>query len=271
MEINDLYKIYEANIKIDNDSNITNNVLIKVGDLVVALYNGREVRGEISAVYENYYHLKGKNGSLKITMDDITEHYPKNRMFDNKVTKKFTEIEQPVESKKSNPHFIKKVNENVTTKEVQREEQKPLLKKKKMIKEVEDEEMKNNPDDQVDLTVTENIKTIGKVIFYKDIKYSEINNMFEKKLLSKETYWYLLTEKQNEIHVVRNNDKGFQIQPFVSTLVGHFLKQDGKLNENFNQIKVKGNNSFSVISNIPQNVHKQLLNSLIGLLSGVKK
>lgn len=260
MNLDDLYKIYQANIKVD-DTRITDNNPIKVGDLVVALYNNREIRGEVSAVYENYYHLKGKNGSLKVTMDDITEHYPKNRMFENKISnKKFSDYT---------------INESAPPQEPEMEEPKPMIKKKKIIKEVEDKEIKNNPDDQVDLTIehneVNNIKTIGKVIYYKEVKYSVINDMFEKKLLSKETIWYLLTEKKGEIHVVRNNDKGFEIQPFVSSLVGHFLKQNGKLNESYNQIKVKGNVNFSVISDIPQNVHKQLLNSLIGLLSGVKK
>lgn len=263
-DLNDLYKIYEANINVDKNPQSSNyDNPIKVGDLVVAMYNGKEIRGEVSAVYESYYHLKGKSGSLKVTMDDITEHYPKNRTFENKSVKKFSEVEQP------------KVNENVPPPPPAKEEQKPLMKKKKMIKEVEEEEMKNSPDDQVDLTIEnnsmDNIKSIGKVVYYKEIKYSVINDMFEKKLLSKETIWYLLTEKQNEIHVVRNNNKGFQIQPFVSALVGHFLKKDGKLNESFNQIKIKGNDNFSVISNIPTNVHHQLLNTLIGVLSEIKK
>jgi len=263
-DLNDLYKIYEANIKVDDTPRSTDNNPIKVGDILVALYNGKEIRGEVLAVYESYYHLKGKNGTLKVTMDDITEHYPKNRTFENKVNKKFSEIESS----------IKKVNENVPDQN-QKEEQKPLLKKKKIIKDFEKEEIKNNPDNQVDLTVEnnimDNVRTIGKVVYYKEIKFSQINDMFEKKLLSREIYWYLLTEKQNEIHVIRNNDKGVEIQPFVSTLVGHLLKKDNKLNESFNQIRIKGNNGFSVISNIPQNVHKQLLNSLIGLLSEIKK
>jgi len=232
------------------------------------LHNGREIRGEVSGVYESYYNLRGKGGSIKVTMDDITEHYPKNRMFENKTpVRKFSEVEQPVKK------VVEQVADDVDD---HPETTKPLMKKKKIIKEVEEEEQKNAPDDQVDLTIEhaepiESFKPIGKVIYYKDMKYSQINDMFEKKLLSKEEYWYLLTEKQDEIHVVRNNDKGFDIQPFVSTLVGHFLKQNGKLNESFNQIKIKGNSSFSVISNIPNNVHKQLLNSLIGLLSGITK
>lgn len=264
-DINELYKIYQANIKVDDTPRTTDNNPIKVGDLVVAIYNNREIRGEVSAVYESYYLLKGKNSSLKVTLDDITEHYPKNRRFENKNVKKFTNIENS------------KINESVSPPpppEQKTEEEKPIVKKKKIIEEFEDNEERNNPDNQVDLTTehqsTDNIKTIGKVVYYKEIKYSQINDMFEKKLLSKETYWYLLTEKQEEIHVVRYNDRGFEIQPFVSALVGHFLKQNGKLNESFNQIKIKGNNNFSIISNIPQNVHKQLLNSLIGLLSGVK-
>lgn len=266
-DINELYKIYQANIKVDDTPRITDNNPIKVGDLVVAIYNNKEIRGEVSAVYESYYLLKGKNSSLKVTLDDITEHYPKNRLFENRNAKKFTDIEK---SNKINECETTPPQENKT-----KSNNKYSIKRKKIIEEFEKDEQRNNPDNQVDLAVENqsfnNIKTIGKVVYYKEMKYSIINDMFEKKLLSKETYWYLLTEKQGEIHVVRNNDKGFDIQPFVSSLVGHFLKQNGKLNESYNQIKIKGNNNFSVITNIPQIVHKQLLNSLIGLLSGVKK
>ena len=94
--------------------------------------------------------------------------------------------------------------------------------------------------------------------------------MFEKKLLSKEDYWYLLTEKENEIHIIRNNQKGFEIQPFANALVVHFLKNKS-INESVKQIKVAGNSNFSVVSNIPPNLRKPMLNSLIRLLSGITK
>jgi hypothetical protein len=252
-ELNDLYNIYRSNIRVDDFPIPENSDTIKVGDILVAYYNNREIRGEVAAVYENYYVLKGKNGSsLKVTMDDITEHYPKNRSF----VKKFTEstIQQQIPQQKRE-------------KPIERVQQKT----KSVIDEGEEEEEKNSPDNSIDLA-TENLKPIGKLMYYRNMKYSQVESMFEKKLLSKEEYWYLLTEKQNEIHIIRNNEKGFQIQPFANALVGHFLKSQNKLiTESYNQIKVSGNSSFSVISNIPQNVHKQLLNSLIGLLSGIKK
>lgn len=232
MELDKLYRLYEANVKIDNSHRIVNNNPIKVGDIVLALYSGREVRGEISAVYENYFNLKGKSGAvIKITLDDITEHYPKNNQFENKALKRFTD---KTDSKK-----VFEENE-----ENEEEEQKPRSverpSKRKIINDYEDEQQKNNPENQVDLTVNEDnrIRKIGKVVFYRDMKFSEVNDMFEKKLLSKETYWYLLTEKQDEIHVVRNNEKGFEIQPFATALVGHFLKQNGKLNEEIGRAHV---------------------------------
>lgn len=261
MELHELYNLYNANIKVE-ELPITENVNpVKVGDILVAIYNSREIRGEVSGVYENYYLIKAKNGgAVKVTIDDVTEHYPKNRAFENKTTiKKFTEAAiAPVPSTQTPPP-------QKTEKPVERVQQK----KKTVIEDEEEETEKNTPDNQVDLTI-ERVKTIGKLIYYKDIKFSDINTMFEKRLLSKEDYWYLLTEKQNEIHVIRNNDKAFEIQPFVNALVGHFLKTskpDRLLNESFGQIKISGNNNFSVVTNIPQNIHKQLLNSLIALLS----
>lgn len=259
INLNDLYNIYRSNIKVDQFPINENNSSIKVGDILVALYNNKEVRGEVSAVYENYYVLKGKNGStVKILIDDVTEHYPKNRAFDNKsANKRFTESV---------------VQQEPQQRDVERVENK----KRKALEEIEEEEVKNHPDEQVDLTVENNalnnIKAIGKMIYYKTVKYKEVNDLFEKKLLSKEDYWYLLNERINEIHIIRNNEKGFQMQPFANSLVGHFLKSQNKLiNESYGQLKVTGNSSFSIISNIPDNIHKQLLNSLISLLSGVKK
>ena len=277
-ELNKLYELYQSNIKVDDTPYSENISPIKVGDILVALYNNREIRGEVAAVYENYYSLKGKNGFIKVTMDDIQEHYPKNRAFENKTVKKFTEIEEPVKPKPVKTTYQQVINESAiqTPPPDQKEEKaagKIQVKKKKVIDEEEERQQENTPDNQVDLTI-EKIKTIGKLMYYKDLKYSEINSMFERKLLSKEEYWYLLTEKPNEIHVIRNNEKAFEIQPFVNALVGHFLKstkKDSLLNESYGQIKVSGNNNFSVVTNIPDNVQKQLLNSIIALLSGIKK
>ena len=260
MELDDLYNIYRANIKMEEVPINENLNPIKVGDILVAIYNNREIRGEVSGVYESHFLLKGKNGSsIKVTMDDVTEHYPKNRQFENKTSvRKFTEA-VTAQPSKVEPKIDK------PTEKVQQ-------KKKRIIEEEEDQEEKNSPDNSIDLAMSEKLKPIGKLIYYKNIKYSEIEGMFEKKLLSKEEYWYLLTEKTNEIHVIRNNDKAFEIQPFVNALVGHFLKSQNKLiNESYGQIKISGNSNFSVITNIPQDVHKQLLNSLISLLSGIRK
>ena len=257
-DLDKLYDIYHANIKVDEYPQTENVNPIKVGDMLVALYGDKEIRGEVSQVFENYYLLKGKSGnSIKVTIDDITEHYPKNRMFESKSIRKFTEsaVQTPPPDEK----------QGGDAKPAERVQQK----KKKVIEDSEEEINKNTPDDQVDLTI-EKIKTIGKLLYYKDVKYSEINSMFEKKLLSKEDYWYLLTEKENEIHIIRNNQKGFEIQPFANALVVHFLKNKS-INESVKQIKVAGNSNFSVVSNIPPNLRKPMLNSLIRLLSGITK
>jgi hypothetical protein len=264
MELNDLYKIYQANIKVDQVPFNENLSPIKVGDILVALYNGREIRGEVSSVYEGYYVLKGKNStSVKITIDDITEHYPKNTSFENRGGfKKLNESFLPP---------VEKTPSSTDSKKNDKQIQKVQSAKKRIIDEQEDDEMKNSPDNQVDLSI-EHVKTIGQLVYYTDVKYSDINKMFEKDILSKNKYWYLLTEKPGEIHVIRNNEKAFQIQPFVNALVEHFLKsQDRMVHESYGKIKVSGNDDFSIITNIPQNVHKELLNSIIGLLSGVKK
>ena len=267
-ELDDLYNIYHANIRVD-DLPITENVNpVKVGDILVALYGGREIRGEVSAVYESHFLLKGKGGSIKVTLDDVTEHYPKNRAFENKTSggmRKFSE--SAAQPDQQVPVTTKPNNVKREEKPVDRMQQK----KRRDIEEEENKDMKNSPDNQVDLSI-ESVKIIGKLIYFTgNVKFKQVENMFEKRLLSKDDYWYLLNEKQDEIHVIRNNDKAFEIQPFANALVSHFLKSQNKLiNESYGQIKVAGNNNFSVISNIPQNVHKELLNNIISLLSGIK-
>lgn len=266
-ELEKLYDIYHANIKVD-DLPITENVNpVKVGDILVALYNGREIRGEVSAVFESHFLLKGKTGAIKVTLDDVTEHYPKNRAFENKSGNSMRKFSESAAQQEQQTPIIKPIKRREES-PVDRSQQR----KRRDIEEEENKDMKNSPDNQVDLSI-ESVKIIGKLVYFTgDVKYKQVESMFEKRLLSKEDYWYLLNEKQNEIHVIRNNDRAFEIQPFANALVGHFLKSQNKLiNESYGQIKVAGNNNFSVISNIPQNVHKELLNSLISLLSGIKK
>lgn len=256
-ELTNLYNIYQSNIKKEDlKENQQNEIFIKVGDIVVASYNEREIRGEVSSVFENKFQLKGKNGTkVNVTIDDIMEHYPKNRQFDRSLIKR-----------ESDESFIDKPVEEVVKKTENKD--KPAEKKKRIIKDFEDEQNKNSPEDQVDLTINENIKIFGKIVKYKNIKYSELENMFEKRILSNDKIWYCLTEKNNEIHIVRHNNIGFKIQPFTVALVDHFLKSKKPINEAmFNQIKVKGNDNFAIVSNVPPKVYGQMLGSLISLLS----
>ena len=235
-DLTNLYKIYESNFNSNQQSNDISP--IKVGDIIVALYENREIRGEVSSLNKNFYFLKGKNGnSIKVTMDDVIEHYPKNVTFESKNKKSIED------------------GKNI------------IAKKKKDLEDSSNQELKNNPDNQVDLTVNENIKKIGKLLYYqKSVKYSQITEMFDKKVLIKENCWYLLTEKDNEIHIIRNNERGFRIQSFTTALIQHFSKAR-PLNESNNQIRIRGNDEFSIISNIPQTSYKNLLEKLIILLS----
>lgn len=246
----ELYKIYESNIKKDNNVNENDMNPIKIGDILVALYNNKEVRGEVSSICEDYYILRGKNGSeLKVTIDNVYEHYPKNRTFENKTSKKLISENQYLDKEET-------INN------------KPVKKTKKNIDEFDKDNMKNSPENQVDLSI-ENIKTIGKVVYYpSNIKHAQIEKLFEKGILSKEKHWYSMTEKENEIHIIRNNDKAFEIQSFINSLISHFLKSQNQLiKENYSKIKVTGNNNFSIISNIPPDIKKQLINNIIGLLT----
>lgn len=254
-ELTNLYNIYQSNIKKEDLREPKNEILIKAGDIVIASHNNKEIRSEVFSVFENKFQLKSKNGTkIYITMDDIIEHYPKNVKFQNfkKESKEDIFIDKPVEETPKKTDIPNK----------------PIDKKRKFVKSFNDNKDKNSPENQIDLTINENVKIFGKVVKYKNIKFSEIENMFEKRILSVDNVWYCLTEKNNEIHIVRHNNNGFKIQPFTVALVDHFLKSNKPINESmFNQIKIKGNDNFAIISNIPQKVYGQILGSLISLLS----
>ena len=110
MTIQDLYKLFE-----DNNLSPTNSVQpqpqqnsqqtsIKVGDIVVASFKNREFRGEVNKVYEKLgveqFDVKVGTTIISVKFDNIMEHYPKNRKFEQKNT--ITEIkpEEITEKKK---------------------------------------------------------------------------------------------------------------------------------------------------------------------------
>jgi len=275
LTIQDLYKIFEDNhlLPISPTPVPINNVYQKqnfmvVGDIVVVQLNNQEIKGEISNIFEKlgieYCEIKVGTSIVKIKFDDIIEHYPKNRTFEKKVNETVlqTQTKKPLiqPQEKSTPKLIE-VNKN-TTKTNQKETP-------KTVENVGDENNKKHPENTNFNEST--VKVIGKITqFSSNLTIKEVVDFLAKQGIDKEKCWYFITEKNNgEIHIIKNNDLGFKIQPFVISFID--LKIKNQLTENKNQIKIVGNNQFSILSNIPKELYDSVKNGLITLLSQSKK
>jgi hypothetical protein len=300
MNIQELYKLFEDNNLspknqfIDQKPQQETTNFIKTGDIVVAQFKNREFRGEVSKIYEktgiDFYDIKVGETIISVKLDNIIEHYPKNRKFDTQIKKENIKKIQPEEIIKED----KKIDIPIQTKQevINKKIPKPIIieenknlkkddiKEKPQIKEeepqkilkdpkkVEKEENDKNPQNK-DFT-SETVKVIGKITqFSGNLKLQEVIDFLAKHGIDKEKCWYFITEKNKEIHLIRNNERGFQMYPFVISFVD--LKIKDKLTESKKQIKIAGNNNFSIISNIPDELYDLTKNSLIALLSQTKK
>lgn len=106
---------------------------------------------------------------------------------------------------------------------------------------------------EIENKIDENTKFYGKVA--KLEKNSSALKFMENIKIPRNKLWYVLVEKQdNELHMVKYNQEGVNANVFVAQLKGHYLKMfedQEKLTELINQIEVKGNDKFSVITNVP--------------------
>ena len=102
-----------------------------------------------------------------------------------------------------------------------------------------------------------NVETFGKVAkFPKNTKASKAYNFLENVKVSKKSIWYIMVEKQdNELQMVKYNVKeGVDLSKFVNELKGYYIKKynkDAKFVEMINNIKVDGNDKYSMVQNIP--------------------
>ena len=297
LSIQDLYKLFE-----DNQLSPSNSVepiikqrqqttnFIKVGDIVVAQFKDQELRGEVNRVYEQvgieFYDIKVGTTIVPIKFDNIIEHYPKNRKFEPEIVHEKKTIQTPIQTQVKTiqtpqPKKVEMVEKPIVLKPTLIEENKnePKDKVKSKVKEeepekvmrtaeeVEEEENNKHPENT---NFNETVKVIGKITqFSSNLKLSEVIDFLAKRGIDKEKCWYFITEKNGELHLIRNNDLGFKIQPFVLSFID--LKIKDKLTESKEQIKIVGNNQFSIVSNIPQELYETVKNGLITLLSQTKK
>lgn len=75
------------------------------------------------------------------------------------------------------------------------------------------------------------------------------------KIPSRNNLWYVLVEKQdNELHMVKYQQEGVNVNQFVAELKGYYIKHfenQEKLKSLIEQIKVVGNDKFSIIKDVP--------------------
>jgi hypothetical protein len=99
-------------------------------------------------------------------------------------------------------------------------------------------------------------KTFGKVI--KLPKNTDVVNFMENVKIARNKYWYIVTEKEvndegKEIHLIKYNQEGINSNTFVSQLKAFYINSttDENMKKMFENIKVVGNDKFSIIKNIP--------------------
>lgn len=109
--------------------------------------------------------------------------------------------------------------------------------------------------DDVDST-DEKVKFYGKVAkFPKRTKASKAFNFLENVKISKNSIWYIMVEKDNELQMVKYNyKKGVDLNKFVNELKSYYIsknKENKLICEAISKISVDGNDKFSMIRNIP--------------------
>jgi len=299
MTIQDLYKLFEDNnlspsnpVQQPQTQQSSQQTSIKIGDIVVASFKNREFRGEVSKVYEKLgveqFDIKVGTTIISVKFDNILEHYPKNRKFEQKntvteikaeevVTEKKIDVplqtqtkakvEEPKTVQTINPVIVEE-NKNDKTKTNPKGEEEPE-KVLKTQKEIDEDDDKKNPANK---NFNETVKVIGRIThFSSNLKLDEVVDFLAKKGIDKEKCWYFITERNNnEIHLIRNNEKGFQIYPFVVSFMELKIKDKLTESKSSEPMKINGNNQFTIIKNIPEDVFETIQNGLIALLSQTK-
>ncbi len=134
--------------------------------------------------------------------------------------------------------------------------------RKNLIPKDQDLEVNTDADDfQNDIDLEDNkneskVDFTGKVAkFPKNTKASKAYNFLENVKVSKKSIWYIMVEKDDELQMVKYNVKeGVDLNKFVSELKTYYVnkyKSNPKVCESINNIKVDGNDKYSMIRNIP--------------------
>lgn len=121
----------------------------------------------------------------------------------------------------------------------------------------EDDEEENDEYPKIPKTNESKVETIGKVArFPKNTKASKAYNFLENVKVSKKSIWYIMVEKQDsELQMVKYNVKeGVDLNKFINELKTYYSKKyskDQKVCRMIENIKVDGNDKYSMVKNIP--------------------
>jgi len=97
------------------------------------------------------------------------------------------------------------------------------------------------------------VNFIGKIAkFPKNTKAQNAYNFLENIKVSKKQLWYILIEKDdNGLQVIKYNNKlGFNLYDFINELKKYYA-QDEEISPYIEQLKIEGEDKFSVIKDVP--------------------
>lgn len=260
--------IKESNVK--NDSKSMNEMNgIKIGDMIVFEINEMEFKGHVNDILNDKYVINGnfsmETKQLSIEFDQILEHYPKNINFPK---------EEEINERRPEPPEIYDEGGKLTRygkllkskNKTEKEEKKPDLYPKGW-KDLDGIMMNKTPkktivkEDLLKPPVEKTLKNKNVIFFPDEMKQKEI----DKALVNFKEAKYFIVEKNEELHIVKIKD-GFEMKPFVESVISHLLKNK-MIKEDISSMKVVGNNQFCIIKNSPDKT-----TSLIkGLLSNLLK
>ena len=117
-----------------------------------------------------------------------------------------------------------------------------------------DKEESNDSIDEV--SEDHKVKLYGKVAkLPKGTKASKGFNFLENVKISKNSIWYIMAERDNELQMVKYNyKKGVDLNKFINELKSYYIsKNKGNkiICEHISKIAIDGNDKYSMIRNIP--------------------
>lgn len=99
--------------------------------------------------------------------------------------------------------------------------------------------------------------------FLEGFSLNEINAVLSKR--DEVVYYTRYIPESNEFHIVKHKDGNFVMTSFISQLFDFYKKND-TLCEKLSNVKIKGNDNFTIISNTNQELINQIKRDLNILL-----